>query len=372
MRHWKTDMPEPLKNLFNEQSIGALAGAISQQYPAFDRAAFMAAVFDDVWTTRELKARMRHVTVSLRPRLPAPYPDALDVLCGAAATPIPFGFEAMVFPDFVEVYGLKDWGASLPALEQFTQIASAEFAVRPFIAHDPDRMMAQMLAWARHENVHVRRLASEGCRPRLPWGMALTGFKADPSPILPILEQLKQDGEEYVRRSVANNLNDIAKDNPQVVLDVLRRWKTYDTPEMKRIMAQALRTLVKRGDPEALALLGYDGSGLYEVQNLHVEPEEIPVGGEITFAFALRSTGKESQSLVIDYIIHLMRANGMQNAKVFKLSKVILPPGDTLNVARRHSFRPVTTRKYYPGPHAVEIQVNGQVMARAEISLTGP
>lgn len=370
MRHWKADMPEPLKNLFNEQSISALAGAIRQGHPAFDDAAFMAAVFDDEWNARELKARMRHVTVSLRPLLPTAYRDALDVLRGAATTSTPFGFEAMVFPDSVEVYGLKDWEASLPALEQFTQIASAEFAVRPFIVRDPARMMAQMLAWAQHDNMHVRRLASEGCRPRLPWGMALIEFKADPSPILPILEQLKLDGEEYVRRSVANNLNDITKDKPQVVLDVLRGWKAYDTPEMKRIMAQALRTLVKRGDPEALALLGYESGGSFEVRGLYVEPGEVPMGGEITFSFALRSTGHKTQNLVIDYIIHLMRASGQQNAKVFKLAKVVLPPGNTLNVAKRHSFRAVTTRKYYPGAHTVEIQINGQVMARAGFTVT--
>ncbi len=369
MRYWNADMPEPLKNLFNEHSIGALAEAMERAYPAFDCPAFMASVFDQNWQTLELKARMRHVTTCLRPRLPNRYAEALDVLRAAAASGALFGFEAMIFPDFVEVYGLKNWDASLPALEQFTRIASAEFAVRPFIAEDPDRMMAQMLAWAQHDNLHVRRLASEGCRPRLPWGMALTGFKIDPSPILPVLEHLKLDEEEYVRRSVANNLNDISKDNPQVVLDVLDRWKTHDSTEMKRLMTHALRTLVKRGSPEALALLGYEDGGLFEVQNLYVDPREVPAGGEVTFTFAVRSTGDAAQNLVIDYVLHLMRANGQHTAKVFKLAKVTLPARDTLSITKRHSFRPVTTRKYYPGAHAIEIQVNGQILARAEFTL---
>lgn len=370
MRHWKTVMPEPLKNLFNEQSVDVLAQAVGNVYPPFDRAALMASVFNPDWESLELKARMRHVTTCLRALLPSSYGEALGILRDAARAPVSFGFLAMVFPDFVEVYGLREWDASLPALEQFTQIGSAEFAVRPFIAQNPDRMMAQMLAWAHHENVHVRRLASEGCRPRLPWGMALPVFKLDPAPILPILDRLKLDEEEYVRRSVANNLNDISKDNPQVVIDVLSRWKAHDTPEMQRIITQGLRTLVKKGDPDALALLGYAHTGQYEVRDLFVEPDEVPAGGEMTFSFAVHSSSEETQNLVIDYIVHLMRANGQPTPKVFKLTKLALPPGGALNVVKRHSFRPVTTRRYYPGAHAIEIQVNGQVMARREFTLS--
>jgi len=205
----------------------------------------------------------------------------------------------------------------------------------------------------------VRRLASEGCRPRLPWGIALPAFQDDPSPILPILERLKLDPSESVRRSVANNLNDIAKDTPDVVIGLLRRWQTHDTQEMRWIIDRALRTLVKKGNPEALELLGYPASPEVEVRNLAVGPETVPMGGEVTFSFEIESRGQTPQNLMIDYVVHLMRANGQLTPKVFKLTRRTLAPGETVRIAKKHSFRPVTTRKYYPGEHAIEVQVNG-------------
>ena len=275
----------------------------------------------------------------------------------------------MIFPDFVEVYGLEDWQGSLPALEQFTQQMSAEYAVRPFIVKDRDRMMAQMLTWAHHANASVRRLASEGCRPRLPWAMALPALKADPSPILPILDALKTDPSEDVRRSVANNLNDISKDNPDVVLDVLRRWQADPTPEMQKIINHALRTLVKAGHPGALELLGYSAGADVTLKNLTIEPTAIPIGEAITFAFEIESTADAPQDLVIDYVVHLVRARGKTSPKVFKLTKRTIAPGETIRISRKHSFAPVTTRRYYPGEHAVEIQINGAAFERRSFAL---
>jgi hypothetical protein len=212
----------------------------------------------------------------------------------------------------------------------------------------------------------VRRLSSEGCRPRLPWAVSLPALKADPSPILPILEQLKFDESEDVRRSVANNLNDIAKDNPQVTLDVLRRWQTHDTPEMQWIVQHALRTLVKAGDPAALSILGYGSQPEIVVRNLAVEPETVAIGGKMTFSFDIESTGHTPQELMIDYVMHLVRAKGKQTPKVFKLTKKTLAPGETLHITKWYSFAPLSTRKYYPGEHAVEIQINGALFGRKE------
>ncbi|MBZ0310407.1 MAG: DNA alkylation repair protein, partial [Anaerolineae bacterium] len=247
-------MPELLKNMYNLQVIAAFASAVKAEYPPLDENDFVAAVMDDGWEGRELKQRMRHLSITLRAFLPDDYRAALEILRRAA--PCLEGFVTMTFPDFVELYGLEDWEVSLPALEQFTQQSSAEYAVRPFILREPERMMQQMKAWAQHKSPHVRRLASEGCRPRLPWAMALPIFKRDPAPILPILELLKNDESEYVRRSVSNNLNDISKDNPQVVIETVRRWQQDDSPEMQKLIHHALRTLVKAGHPDALALLG--------------------------------------------------------------------------------------------------------------------
>ena len=216
-------MAEPLKNMFNQAYLDDLGAAIQSHYPPFDTRAFLARVIDDQWEGRALKERMRHITTVLHGFLPQDYRTALDILRRVAPTLSQYGFENRIFPDFVGLYGLDDWEASISSLEQFTQLISAEYAVRPFILRDQERMMAQMLQWACRQNHQVRRLASEGCRPRLPWGVALPALQANPSPILPILERLKRDPSEAVRRSVANNLNDIAKDNPDVVIGLLRR-----------------------------------------------------------------------------------------------------------------------------------------------------
>lgn len=359
-----------LKNMFNEQSVAALADAIQRAYTAFDKASFSARVFDDGWESRELKQRMRHITVVVHDFLPPDYRAALDILRRALASLADCGFVQMVFPDYVEIYGLGDWDASIAALEEFTQQVSAEFAIRPFIERYPDRTMAQMLEWAQHASPHVRRLASEGCRPRLPWGITLPGLKADPSSILPILERLKDDESESVRRSVANNLNDISKDNPDVVLDLLRRWQAHDTEQIRWITNHALRTLLKKGRPEALELLGYPSEPAIAVHNLTIEPEAISIGENVTLSFDIESLSNRPQTLMIDYVVHHMKANGELSPKVFKLTKKTLQPGQILHITKRHSFAPVTTRRYYPGQHAIEPKINGKLFERAGFVLS--
>lgn len=362
-------MAEPLKNMYNRAFWAALSAAITRVDPAFDAAAFDAALFDNAWEARELKGRMRHITRTLRDLLPAAYRDALAVLRQAAPTLSGYGFAAMIFPDFVEVYGLDDWDASLPALEQFTQQSSAEFAVRPFLLQDQPRMIAQMAAWAEHDSEHLRRLASEGTRPRLPWAMALPALKADPTPILPILDRLKDDTSEYVRRSVANNLNDISKDNPQVTLDTLRAWQADPTPNVERLTSHALRTLVKAGHPDALALLGYAHQAALAVTHLQVTPATLAVGETLTIAFSVASHASDDHAAMIDYAVVFRRANGQPSRKVFKGVKRTFAPGEAADVTLRHSFRPITTRTYYPGEHAIEVQVNGVVAARQTFML---
>lgn len=363
-------MPEALKDMiFTPPFYEALSAALGGACPAFDREAFLAQIYDDEWEDRALMARARHTTLVLHAHLPQDFRAALGVLRQIIPAIRPFGFEKLILADYVSVYGLDDWDASLPAFEEFTQQMSAEFAVRPFILKDPERMMAQMLAWARHPNPDVRRLASEGCRPRLPWAIALPPFKADPAPILPILDLLKDDESEMVRRSVANNLNDIAKDNPQVVIEVLGRWREHDTPELRWIMNHALRTLIKKGHPGALALVGYGGETSVTVRNLVIEPDSVPMGGMVTFSFEVESLSQQPQELMIDYILHLVRANGKSGQKVFKLAKKSLGPGEIVQISRKQDFKPITTRRYYPGTHAIEIQINGTVMDRVEFEL---
>ncbi len=205
-------MAEQLKNMFfTDDSLNTFADLVAETFSGFDKAKFLRLINDKQWKSRELKEKMRHTTVCLHETLPDNFREALDSLRKIA--PGVKGFEGMVLPDYVEVYGQDDWDASLPALGLFTKYASSEFAIRPFLDKDPDRAMVWMLSLAEDDDERVRRFASEGCRPRLPWAMALPKFKKDPSPILPVLEKLKDDTSEFVRRSVANNLNDISKDN---------------------------------------------------------------------------------------------------------------------------------------------------------------
>lgn len=363
-------MPEALKDIFFQPPFfDDLVAVLRTAYPAFDEGAFRARLFDDTWPDRALKDRVRQTTLALGASLPAAYRDALAILRTIGPLLNRHGFEKMIFPDFVEVYGLDDWDASLPALEQFTQFMSAEFAVRPFIARDQERMMAQMLAWAGHASPAVRRLASEGCRPRLPWAMALPALKADPAPILPILERLKQDDSEDVRRSVANNLNDIAKDNPDVTVAVLANWQAIDTPEMDGLIRHALRTLIKAGHSGALTLIGYGHDVAITVRGLSIEPPRIALGEAITFTFEIVSNADHAQDLLIDYVVYLVRSRGQRTPKVFKLTTRRIEPGETIALTRRHSFQPVTTRRYYPGTHAIAIQVNGAELARQDFDI---
>jgi 3-methyladenine DNA glycosylase AlkC len=363
-------MAEALKNMFSAAFFDDLTAALAKVYPAFDREAFLARIYDEAWEGRALKDRMRHITLSLRHSLPENYRAALDVLRAAAPYISNYSFQLMFYPDFVEVYGLDDWEASLPALEQFTVLCSSEFAVRPYIVRDTPRMMAQMLAWAGHENHHVRRLASEGCRPRLPWAMALPDFKRDPSPILPVLERLKNDESEYVRRSVANNLNDIAKDHPDVVIETLRRWSADANPQTDWIIRRALRTLVKAGHSEALGLLGYSDGAQIAVKNVALSAEQIQLGGTLTFRFEVESAASQPQDLMIDYVVYFKKANGSLAPKVFKLSQRQIAPGETLTIERRQHFKPISTRVYYAGEHRLALKINGQEFEGGTFYLT--
>ncbi len=367
------DEPFTLKeSLFNRDIVTGFAAAIQSVYPAFGGDAFLSDVFDENWSDRQLMDRLRHVTTVLHDHLPADYGQAAALLIEASPNLSGGGFIDMVPCDYAAVYGLYDLETSIALLEESTKLTSAEFAVRPFIVKYPEPMMSQMLVWADHEHASVRRLASEGCRPRLPWGIRLHDLIEDPASILPILEKLKHDPSESVRRSVANNLNDISKDNPEVVLDLLGSWNDEEAgdEEIDWITNQALRTLVKSGDVAALELLGYPAEPQIVVRQVRVEPPRIATGEEVTLTYELESTADQDQKLMIDYVVYLVRANGRQTPKVFKHRKLSIKPGQVIQLQKKQSFRLVTTRKYYPGTHAIQPQVNGRRFELVEFELT--
>jgi 3-methyladenine DNA glycosylase AlkC len=362
-------MPEKLKDLFFTASFVAdLAEALHRICPEFDRAKFTRLVFDASWEGRELKDKMRHITQCLHETLDKEYAEALKLLIEVA--PSFHGFDTMVFPDFVQCYGLDHWDLSFPALALFTPLCSSEYAVRPFIDQDPPRAMEYLNTWAEDESEHVRRLASEGCRPRLPWGMALPKFKKDPSLILPVIEKLKDDPSEYVRKSVANNLNDISKDHPEWVLDVCERWYGRSA-NTDWIVKHACRGLLKAGNRRAMQLFGLGETEKVSVSNLTLDRRTLSIGRELRFSFELTVETDEACLVRMEYAVEYARPAGKASRKVFQIKEETFDPG-THAISRKLSLVDQSTRKHYPGEHRLSIFVNGVEMAQAAFALTGP
>jgi len=264
-----------------------------------------------------------------------------------------------ILDNYVEQFGLDDYETSVKAIERITQFSSCEFSVRPFIIKYPDEMMKQMLIWSKHKHWGVRRLASEGCRPRLPWAMALPDLKKDPSPIIPILENLKNDPARFVRLSVANNLNDIVKENPKTVIELVKRWKG-ESREVDWIIKHGCRTLLKQGDPEIMELFGFASVGEnIHIKNFQIPLSEVKVGDSLVFNFDLWNNNNEKTKIRLEYGIYYQKANGTLTKKVHKISEKEYPGNSTTQITRKHSFKVVTTRKLHPGLHQVAVIING-------------
>jgi 3-methyladenine DNA glycosylase AlkC len=357
-------MAERLKDMFfTQESINKFVDAIQKQHPDFDKKRFCRLMFDKSFETKELLDKMRHTTQCLHDTLPKSYKDALNILRKVA--PHVKGFEAMALPDFVATYGLNEWALSLPALGYFTQYFSSELAIRPFLAKDPEKGMECMMAWAEDKNPKVRRLASEGCRPRLPWAMALPQFKKDPALIFPILEKLKDDTSEDVRRSVANNLNDISKDNPDLALGICEKWYGQSA-NTDKIVKHACRTMLKAGNKRALAIFGYGDPSLLSVKNLHLDKKVLSIGDDLTFSFDLAVT--EKSKVRLEYAVFFVKAKCKLSKKVFQILEKDYE-GGTYSITRKQSFKEQTTRKHYPGTHQIAVIANGEEKAKASFDL---
>ena len=360
-------MPEKLKDMFfTDPFVQQLADAIERVHPAFDRDRFASLVYDGTWESLELKGKMHHITRALHETLPQDYPQALQILRTIA--PSFHGFNTLVFPDYVASYGLDHWELSMPALAFFTPLCSSEYAVRPFIDRDPERAMAYLREWAEDANADVRRLASEGCRPRLPWGMRLTGFIRDPSLILPVLENLKDDESEYVRKSVANNLNDISKDHPEWMLDVCERWYRH-SENTDWIVRHACRGLLKAGNRRALLLFGFADPTHIRVENLTLDKEVLSIGEDLHYTFELKVDTEEPCKVRLELGVYYARSKGKVSRKVFAIREDRFDPGSHL-ISRKRSFADQSTRKHHAGEHPISIIVNGVEMAKASFQLT--
>lgn len=361
-------MAEPFKNWYNEQTLNASAQAFKAAYKAFEAEAFVAFVMDESWDELELKGRWRKITLGLGEFLPKDYHKALAIIDAVLDKTGPDDFLAFVPPDFVELYGQDEdnWGRSMLALKTYTPYWSAEFAVRPFIIKHEKRMMAQMRTWSKSKNEHVRRLSSEGCRPQLPWGQALESFKKDPSPVLLILEQLKADPSPYVRKSVANNLNDISKTHPDLVIELAKQWQGKDE-YTNWIIKHGCRTLLKKGSPEALALFGFGNSSLVKLEDFMLGQSSLALGDELSFSFTVQA--QKAMKVRLEYGVDYMKANGKQSRKIFQISEILLKAKEQRSYTKQHSFADVSVRKHYPGAHAISLIINGVQRGTLEFEL---
>lgn len=347
------------KDRFNHKSLYKLALEIKAVYDEFPVNEFLNSTIDKTWDSLEFKQRIKQISTNLGKYLPADYKTAIYIIDKVILNyDVCLDGFVIFFPCFVELYGQdKDnWDISMAALARYTQYASAEFAVRAFIINDEERMMAQMAVWAKDDNEHIRRLASEGCRPALPWGQALSSFKKDPSPVLTILEQLKDDTSLYVRKSVANNLNDISKSHPDLVVKIARDWYGKDI-NTDWIVKHGCRTLLKNGNSDVLGILGFADSSCVKVNDFSLRNAFVSIGEDITFSFEIEA--KKAAKVRLEYGIDYVKANGKRNRKIFKISEFTLKDNMKKFYTKTHSFADTSTRKHYPGVHSITLIVNG-------------
>ena len=365
-------MAELLKNIYTLEFFEDFTDKINQITNDFNKESFISQIYDDKWEQRELKQRMRHISIVFRNHLPDDYNKSVGIILSLVdilksnENNGEFGY--IFLPDFIELYGLDNFNTSVNALEIITQYMSCEFAVRPFILKYPDKMMGQMLKWSNHENEKVRRLASEGCRPRLPWAMALPEFKNRPEPVLLILENLKDDSSEFVRKSVANNLNDISKDHPETIITLVKNWNGV-SKNREWITKHASRTLLKQGNLEVMKIFGLGSVDNIEINNFSVITPKVKIGENLIFSFNIDNKNSKPQKIRLEYAVYYQKANGSLSKKVYKISEKDYPANFSTKINRKQSFRLISTRKFHIGLHQVSIIINGKEFDKHDFKL---
>ncbi|MBL7857714.1 MAG: hypothetical protein JNM57_08490 [Cyclobacteriaceae bacterium] len=352
---------EPLKEMFNPAYYAVLAATIQQVYKPFPSEKFLKQAIAPL-PQLSLNERMRHTSVVLHACLPEDYRKSISILkeCIPLLKP---GYTNLVFPDFVSQFGIHDVKISLEALHFFTQFGSSEFAIRTFLKQDIDRTIKTLYEWSEDDNEHVRRLSSEGSRPRLPWSFKLDAIIHNPTLTKPILDNLKQDDSLYVRKSVANHINDISKDSPEYVVRLVNRWN-QNHPHTSWIVKRGCRSLFKQGDKQSLAAFNFTQDVSISLRKFNLTPDCIRIGEAISFQFELVSKKDKIQKLMVDYRIHYVKKSGSVLPKVFKLKELELAPGTSVSISKKQSFQDFTTRKHFPGKHILEILINGVVFKR--------
>ena len=367
-------MAAQLKDQFGTSVPRAIAMMISAVHSAFPREAFLRDALAG-YGALSLTGRGFHVATALRTHLPADYPRAVEILVASATQPHDHratggmaSFLYMPHLYFVAKHGLDHFEESMRAQHALTQLFTAEWSIRAFIEKHPEKTLARLREWTADPSHHVRRLVSEGTRPRLPWAPRLRAFQKDPRPVIELLELLKDDPELYVRRSVANNLNDIGKDHAALLVATAKRWLKNATPERRWVVNHALRSAIKRADAGALGALGYGGKADVSVRKPAITPARPRIGGSVHISFVLANRLAKRQRVMADLVVHFVKARGT-GAKTFKLKAVELPPRGSVTLGKKIALKQLTTRKHYPGVHRVEALLNGKRLALGKFSL---
>jgi 3-methyladenine DNA glycosylase AlkC len=379
-------MAEPFKHLLDATRVQHAALQLARHAPGFDASRFVALAVAGL-EGLELKARAMHIADALQATLPKDFGAACAAVEAALAPPVAVddtppvpasapdaglsGWILWPVGEFVARRGMGEPARALQALHAITQRFTAEFAIRPFIQQHPALSFDTLARWVNDPSAHVRRLVSEGSRPRLPWGLQLRALVADPSPTLPLLRALQDDPSAYVRRSVANHLNDIAKDHPALVAAWLHEHLPGAGPQRRALLRHASRTLIKAGDAAVLGAWGL-GTPFEGQARLALAPRQLLLGGALDITLALRSHAARPQALAVDLVMHHRKADGRTMPKVFKGWQLTLPPQGQRTLQRAHPMRPITTRRYHAGRHVLAVQINGQTVAEAAFTLCLP
>lgn len=368
-------MAETLKSKYGPEIVTCVADMVAFVAPEFPRKRFITETMSG-YDALELMDRGRRIATQLHAFLPGGFPDTMAVLLRAIDAPVKrpsknslSSFLYLPFTEFVARHGLDHVDMSMAAMHVLTQRFTAEFCIRPFLIHHQDATLAHLRRFVVDPSADVRRLVSEGTRPRLPWAPRLPVLQANPDIALEFLEQLKDDPSEYVRRSVANHLNDIGKDFPERLIQVTRRWAKGASSERKKLVRHALRSLLKAGDGDALAIVGHAPDVSIEVMSCTVSPKRVPADGFVMLGYTVHNTGGTPASIIADCRVGYVRADGSVSPKVFRMATFVLASGESRAVSKKLSLTPLTTRKHYPGRHPVEAQVNGQRFAMGEFDL---
>ncbi|MDE1992112.1 MAG: DNA alkylation repair protein [Rhizobiaceae bacterium] len=368
-------MAERLKDRFGAEVPARIAAMIAAVHPSFDGEGFVDATLQG-YEPLELMDRARAIARTLKQFLPEDYPEAIDILLQSLGPEMDgsdsFGMTPFLYLPhtiFVADNGIDFFEPSMRAQYELTKRFTAEFSIRRFLDKRQEETLERLRLWATDPNVHVRRLVSEGTRPRLPWAQRLRAFQVDPTPVLALLDVLKDDPELYVRRSVANNLNDIGKDHPAILISTVRRWSVDASQERQRLIRHALRSAVKRGEADAIGAMGFSAAEDIRVGSAEIFPARAQMGDIVRIGFSLKNEGEAAQSLLVDFAVHFVKANGSARPKVFKLTSISLAPGETAQFSKALRLDDLTTRKHYPGLHRVEAMVNGVAMGVGEFVL---